>query len=98
MNIGMFELQQQALEGLLMDAQQEAMRNLCERSAAMLREHGMSSEPWLDIVQDHHERPDDSGYPAGKPAMRLACCPSCCHRRTFIWCDSVVDARKLHCF
>ncbi|WP_240046256.1 HD domain-containing phosphohydrolase [Rhodanobacter glycinis] len=65
----MFELQQlQALERPLVDAQQEAIRNHCERSAAMLREHGMSSEPWLDIVQDHHERPDDSGYPAHMPS------------------------------
>lgn len=68
MNIGMFELQQQlqALEGPLTDAQQEAIRSHCDRSVAILRGHGVSSELWLDIVQDHHERPDGSGYPASK--------------------------------
>ncbi len=68
MNIGMFELQQQlqALDGPLTDAQHEAVRSHCERSVASLRGYGVSSELWLDIVQDHHERPDGSGYPSGK--------------------------------
>jgi HD-GYP domain-containing protein (c-di-GMP phosphodiesterase class II) len=73
MNIGMFELQQQlqALEGPLTDAQQEAIRSHCDRSVAILRGHGVSSELWLDIVQDHHERPDGSGYPASKAGDAL---------------------------
>jgi HD-GYP domain-containing protein (c-di-GMP phosphodiesterase class II) len=68
MNIGMFELQQelQALDGPLTEAQQAAVRSHCERSAAMLRGHRVTDALWLEIVQDHHERPDGSGYPAGK--------------------------------
>lgn len=73
MNIGMFELQQQlqALDGPLVDAQQDAIRRHCERSVAVLRGHGVSNELWLDIVLDHHERPDGSGYPAGKAGDAL---------------------------
>lgn len=68
MNIGMLELQQQlqALDGPLTDAQQAAVRGHCERSVAMLRGYGVTDALWLEIVQDHHERPDGSGYPAGK--------------------------------
>jgi len=68
MNIGMFELQQElhVLDGPLTGAQQAAVRGHCERSVAMLRGRGVTDALWLEIVQDHHERPDGSGYPAGK--------------------------------
>lgn len=68
MNIGMFQLQQQlqAQGGPLTDAQRAAVRGHCERGVALLRGHGVTDALWLDIVQDHHERPDGSGYPAGK--------------------------------
>lgn len=67
MNIGMFELQQdlQALEGPLDEAQHAAVRNHCEHGVALLRGHGVDHPLWLEMVRDHHERPDGSGYPAG---------------------------------
>ncbi|MHB1056389.1 MAG: HD-GYP domain-containing protein [Rhodanobacter sp.] len=74
MNIGMFELQQQlhGLDGPPSDTQQALIRGHCDRGVAMLRGHGVTDALWLGIVQDHHERPDGSGYPAGKAGDELS--------------------------
>jgi HD-GYP domain-containing protein (c-di-GMP phosphodiesterase class II) len=68
MNIGMYELQKKlhAFDGLLNEQQRLEVRSHCERGVAMLREYGVSDPLWLDVVLDHHERPDGTGYPAGK--------------------------------
>ena len=73
MNIGMFELQQQLhrLDGPPSDTQQALIRSHCDRSVAMLRERGVVDALWLETVQDHHERPDGSGYPSGKAGDAL---------------------------
>jgi HD-GYP domain-containing protein (c-di-GMP phosphodiesterase class II) len=68
MNIGMFELQEQlhALDGSLTDEQRIEVHDHCERGVALLRQRNVTGAPWLNIVRDHHERPDGRGYPAGK--------------------------------
>lgn len=68
MNIGMLDLQQElyGLQGSLNETQRAQVTAHCERGVAMLRELGVRNERWLEIVRDHHERPDGSGYPAGK--------------------------------
>jgi HD domain len=38
-------------------------------SARLLRQAGVRNEAWLQAVQDHHERPDGSGYPLGLTAV-----------------------------
>lgn len=70
MNIGMLELQEQLLmlKGRLNDEQRVEVQGHCKRGEALLREHGVTDELWLEIVRDHHERPDGSGYPAHKQA------------------------------
>lgn len=70
MNIGMLELQEQLLmlKGRLNDAQRTEVEAHCARGEAMLRSFGVTDELWLEVVRDHHERPDGSGYPAHKQA------------------------------
>lgn len=73
MNIGMLELQEHllTLDGQLSVALRAEVEGHCERSAASLRTYGVDDPLWLEIVHDHHERPDGSGYPAGKTAERI---------------------------
>ena len=89
MNIGMFELQEElvALDGPLSEAQHAAVRAHCQRGVVQLRDHGVTSAPWLNAVRDHHERADGSGYPGGKrgeeigrPARLLALADVYCAR------------------
>lgn len=73
MNVGMLELQEQlqALPGALSREQRAEVERHCDRGAALLREYGVTDPLWLEIVCDHHERPDGSGYPAGKSGDQL---------------------------
>lgn len=73
MNIGMFELQQQlqTLKGALSDELRAEVEGHCERGVSMLEQLGVVDPLWLEIVRDHHERPDGSGYPAGKLADQI---------------------------
>jgi HD-GYP domain-containing protein (c-di-GMP phosphodiesterase class II) len=89
MNISMLDLQQELLtvDGPLSDTQHAEVRQHCERGAALLRERGVTDALWLQAVLDHHERPDGSGYPAGKrgeaiglPARLLALADVYCAR------------------
>ena len=41
------------------------MRMHPDRSVEFLRRTGVDDELWLDVVAQHHERPDGCGYPAG---------------------------------
>lgn len=58
--------------GSLTDAQRQTVREHPLRSAAVLREVGVNDALWLRLVEEQHERPDGSGYPAGKPVADLA--------------------------
>ena len=58
--------------GPLTDAQRQTVREHPLRSAAMLRELGVADALWLRLVEEQHERPDGSGYPAGRPVGDLA--------------------------
>lgn len=74
MNVGMLELQQelQALRGTLSEELRTQVQSHCEHSVELLRDRGVVDPLWLEIVRDHHERPDGSGYPAHKHAGDIA--------------------------
>ncbi|KRE98570.1 phosphohydrolase [Frateuria sp. Soil773] len=73
MNIGMRELQQRlrSQQAPLDEEQRAAVHAHCERGERMLRDLGVAHDAWLEAVRDHHERPDGSGYPAGKAGDAL---------------------------
>jgi HD-GYP domain-containing protein (c-di-GMP phosphodiesterase class II) len=50
----------------LADAQRLRVREHPLDSASILRRLGITEKIWLDVVQDHHERTDGTGYPLGK--------------------------------
>jgi HD-GYP domain-containing protein (c-di-GMP phosphodiesterase class II) len=56
----------------LSEAQRQTVRDHPLRSAAVLRELGVKDALWLQLVEEQHERPDGSGYPAGKRVTDLA--------------------------
>lgn len=56
----------------LSEAQRQTVRDHPLRSAAVLRELGVKDALWLQLVEEQHERPDGSGYPAGKAVTDLA--------------------------
>jgi len=66
-NIGMLDLHERAsgLDGPLTDAEREALHAHPRQSAAHLEAAGVTDPLWLEIVTQHHERPDGSGYPRG---------------------------------
>jgi HD-GYP domain-containing protein (c-di-GMP phosphodiesterase class II) len=91
MNMGMLELQHELLtvDGPLSATQYAEVRQHCEQGTALLGTHGVTDTLWLQAVLDHHERPDGSGYPAGKrgetielPARLLASADVYCARVT----------------
>lgn len=63
-NIGMRSLQEQLHQQTmpLTEAQREEVRQHPLRSMALLEQAGIRSRLWLDIVRQHHERSDGSGY------------------------------------
>ena len=64
-NVGMRELQDQLYKqsNPLTDAQREEIRLHTLRSVELLTNAGIRNELWLNIVRQHHERPDGNGYP-----------------------------------
>lgn len=50
----------------LSEAQRQAVREHPAQSLAALRRVGVTNTLWLQLVEDHHERFDGTGYPAGK--------------------------------
>jgi hypothetical protein len=65
MNIAEMRLHDDLARGLAgyTDEQREAIRQHPLRSAELLRESGVDDSSWLDIVEQHHELMDGSGYP-----------------------------------
>src|SRR5690606_12910136 len=57
------QLDQQA--GALTPQQAALVRSHPDRSAALLAEMGVTDTIWLELVRQHHERYDGSGYPRG---------------------------------
>lgn len=74
MNIGMTRTHDAMARqtSALTDAQRQTVREHPLRSAAVLRELGVADALWLRLVEEQHERPDGSGYPAGRPVGDLA--------------------------
>ncbi|MDZ4100690.1 MAG: HD domain-containing phosphohydrolase [Hydrogenophaga sp.] len=74
MNIGMTrahdDMARQA--GPLSEPQRKAVREHPQRSAEVLRQLGVTDTSWLQLVEDHHERPDGQGYPVGKSVKSTA--------------------------
>ncbi len=64
-NIGMLELQENLSQqsSPLTQQQKNAIRKHPERSREILQQSGIDHKDWLETVQNHHERPDGSGYP-----------------------------------
>lgn len=52
-------------------AQQQALDEHPLRSMVLLHRLGITDTTWLDLVRDHHEMPDGSGYPARKRGLPL---------------------------
>ncbi|MDP2017232.1 HD-GYP domain-containing protein [Hydrogenophaga sp.] len=70
MNIGMTRAHDDMARqvGPLSEAQRKTVREHPQRSADVLRQLGVVDAVWLQLVEEHHERPDGQGYPAGKAA------------------------------
>ena len=67
MNIGMVALQEELYwaSAPLSETQRAALRLHPDASVQMLRERGVDDTAWLEIVAQHHEGLDGSGYPLG---------------------------------
>jgi hypothetical protein len=68
MNIGMTRAHDDMARqvGPLSEQQRKTVREHPQRSAQALRQLGVADAAWLQLVEEHHERPDGQGYPAGK--------------------------------
>ncbi|MFO0146689.1 MAG: HD-GYP domain-containing protein [Betaproteobacteria bacterium] len=65
MNVSMLDVQAALYANKEMtDAQRAAVRAHPQASAALLRERGVTDATWLQLVEQHHELLDGSGYPA----------------------------------
>ena len=64
-NIGMFDLQQKLIKQKepLTEKQQETINKHPVNSAVLLKHWGVSDRLWLEVVLQHHEQKDGSGYP-----------------------------------
>lgn len=74
MNVAMLELQDalQETQEPLTDEQRSQVKKHCEEGVHWLKERGVHDEQVLEIVRDHHERINGSGYPAGKQGDAIA--------------------------
>ena len=74
MNLGMARLQDTlALQGgEPSDEQREEIRNHPRAGVSLLKTAGLTDPLCLHLVEDHHEAPDGSGYPAGKTQLSPA--------------------------
>ena len=81
MNAAMLELQGQMCEQphAPTTRQIEQIRAHPQAGVGLLRQCGVTDPEWLAAVEEHHEAPDGSGYPAGiadpgEAAVLLRCC------------------------
>jgi len=67
MNLGMIEAQDKinSFGNELTPALQAAIQNHPKKSVELLRQLGIDDEVWLEMVLQHHETEDGSGYPRG---------------------------------
>lgn len=67
MNMTIFELQGQmaSQDHAPREKQLALLRNHPTDAAAILRKNGVTDAQWLQVVEQHHERKDGSGYPTG---------------------------------
>jgi HD domain len=67
MNIGMLEMHEQlySASGPLDEDQRAALQQHPDTSVRVLGERGVDDPVWLEIVAQHHEALDGSGYPRG---------------------------------
>jgi len=70
-NLGMYELQKELTKQMtkLLPEQREEIDKHTMRSAVLLKRMGVADKLWLEIVLQHHEKQDGTGYPrklAGK--------------------------------
>lgn len=70
MNLGMLALQDRLAtqDGPPNALQRQTIRQHPAKSAAMLREAGVTDPAWLAIVEQHHEQAGGAGYPEGATA------------------------------
>jgi len=65
-NVGMLALQEQLMkQGAITSDQRQQINRHPEQGVVLLRQAGVEDELWLEIVLQHHERMDGSGYPRG---------------------------------
>ena len=66
-NIAMLELQESLYrqDTPLSDDQKKAIQQHCQHGVGMLHDADINDQLWLDIVFQHHEKIDGSGYPVG---------------------------------
>lgn len=64
-NLGMYDLQQELLKqsGRLTKEQQFELEQHTMRSVILLRRLGVLDQLWMEIVLQHHEKQDGTGYP-----------------------------------
>jgi len=64
-NLGMFELQNKLMKqaGPLRREQRKEVDKHTMRSAVLLKRMGVTDKLWLEIVLQHHEKRDGTGYP-----------------------------------
>jgi len=64
-NLGMYDLQQELLKqsGRLSKEQQADLEKHTMRSVILLRRLGVLDQLWMEIVLQHHEKQDGTGYP-----------------------------------
>jgi HD-GYP domain-containing protein (c-di-GMP phosphodiesterase class II) len=65
-NTGMLDLQERLLKkGPVTREERREINRHCEAGVELLQQAGVQDEMWLEIVLQHHERVDGSGYPRG---------------------------------
>lgn len=64
-NLGMFELQKELIQqkGPLSPKQQAEVEKHTMRSTVLLKRMGVLDKLWLEVVLQHHEKQDGTGYP-----------------------------------
>lgn len=67
MNLASAELQGRLAvqEVPITERQRKQLRDHALLAAQKLRDYGVDNAEWLEAVENHHERPDGSGYPRG---------------------------------